>query len=87
MPKIITDLHALPEDERINLIGAQAIAGHVVGVLLEKDQPEKVARYIEKVTTRYPGVRVVAQVDGPTPATVTVKFGPPRQRPPAPGLN
>lgn len=69
------DLHHVQEDERIRLIGEKARA-QTVGVFLEKDEPEKVARYIRKVTERYPGVTHLDTTDGPSPLLVLVRFGP-----------
>ena len=69
------DLHPLPEDERIRLIGEKA-ATQLVGVLLEKDEPAKIARYIEKVQARFKNVRHIDTTDGPTSLVVTLRFGP-----------
>jgi hypothetical protein len=69
------DLHDLAEDERIKAIGESAMTGLTVGVCLEKNEPAKVARYIRKVTTRYPQIGVLEQCDGPVANVVTVKFG------------
>ena len=59
----------LPEDQRITLIGNQAMLGKSVGVLLdpcsinfkgeEVDDPGKIDRYIEKVLKRFPKLEVV----------------------------
>jgi hypothetical protein len=73
MPKY-ADLVELSEDSRIKAIGENVMTGMTVGVFLEKDEA-KIARYIRKVTTRYPDVVVLDQADGPTPLIVTVKFG------------
>jgi hypothetical protein len=69
------DLYQEPEDERIRIIGERATEGSIVGVVLEKDEPAKVERYIQKVLDRYPAVCVIARNDGPTPRVVTIKFG------------
>jgi hypothetical protein len=69
------DLHAVAEDNRIAAIG-EAAKRSLVGVMLERDEPAKVARYIRKVTERFPGVRLIDQTDGPTPLVVTLRFGP-----------
>jgi hydrogenase maturation factor HypF (carbamoyltransferase family) len=68
------DLHSLPEDERIKMIGKYCMEGNKVGVILEKDD-EKIQRYIRKIQEHYPGVGVIEQVDGPVPSVVTLKFG------------
>ena len=69
------DMYNVDEDDRIAMIGEQA-ASKNVAVLLEKDEPSKVRRYIRKVTERYPNVRHVGTVPGPVKSVVTVKFGP-----------
>lgn len=69
------DLYELTEDERIAVIGRAATGGQSVGVCLEKDEPAKIERYIEKVTKRYPEVAVLSRIDGPVPSVVTIKFG------------
>ena len=75
-PKLAADLHRLPEDERIRLIGEAAASGQIVGVLLEKDEPEKIERYIRKIKQRFPTVTLLDRTDGPTPSVVTLRFGP-----------
>jgi len=75
MVKAVIDLHSAGEDQRIDLIGRQALT-QTVGVVLEKDEPDKVERYIRKVTTRFPTVVVLKRIDGPTKSAVTIKFGP-----------
>jgi hypothetical protein len=69
------DLFELSEDSRIETIGRAASSGQSVGVLLERNEPEKIERYIRKVTERYPGVAVLKRFDGPTPLVVTIQFG------------
>ena len=69
------DLYEFSEDERITAIGKSAMTGLTVGVCLEKNEPAKIARYIRKVTTRYPEIAVLEQADGPIANVVTVKFG------------
>lgn len=63
-----TDLHALPENERIKVIGKLALKGERVGVFLEMDAlaPGKIDRYIRKVRMVFPRVGVVGR--GPTSA-------------------
>lgn len=69
------DLHDLTEDNRIKVIGEAARKGNTIGVVLEKDEPKKIERYIKKVIERFPGIVVLKRIDGPTPGTITVKFG------------
>lgn len=70
-----SDLADLPEDERIKIIGEAAQAGNIVGVALE-DDADKIARYIEKLTSRFPKVRHVSTDPGLVPGTVLVNVGP-----------
>ena len=71
------DLYTLPEDKRIQMIGDMA-ATRVTGVMLEKNEPVKIARYIEKVTKRFPEVRHIDTTDVPDTKNliVMVRFGP-----------
>lgn len=69
------DCFELSEDTRIEAIGLACLDGNRVGVCLEKNLPAKVARYIRKVTERYPKVTVLERIDGPTKGVVTIKFG------------
>lgn len=70
------DLAGKDEDTRIRIIGETAAAGKIVGVCLEKDRPEKVERYVRKITERYPTVVELSRVDGPIAGVITIKFGP-----------
>lgn len=70
------DLAEKDEDTRIRIIGETAAAGKVVGVCLERDLPEKVARYVRKITERYPTVVELSRSDGPVEGVITIKFGP-----------
>lgn len=74
------DLHRLQEDDRIREIGEKAAAGNLVGVLVD-DQEKKIARYIKKVTERYPTVKLIDRQPGPTRGIVTLRFGPNKTNP------
>lgn len=69
------DLADLPEDDRIKIIGEAAQAGNVIGVALD-DEADKIARYIRKITDRFPDVRHISTDPGLVPDTVTLRFGP-----------
>jgi hypothetical protein len=71
------DMYTLPEDKRIQLIGDIACT-KVTGVMLEKNELAKIARYIEKVTKRFPEVRHIDTTDVPDTKNliVMVRFGP-----------
>jgi hypothetical protein len=70
-----SDLYDLREDERIRMIGEHA-RHKLVGALLEKNEPKKIARYIKKVTEQFPDVRHLDTTDGPTTGVVTLRFCP-----------
>lgn len=76
MVKAIVDLHRTPEDQRIACIGEAAAGGQIIGVALEKNEREKIARYIRKITERFPTVRYIDRSDGPVAGVVTLRFGP-----------
>lgn len=69
------DLGDLPEDERIRIIGEHAAAGNLVAVPID-DEAEKIARYIRKVTARFPTVRHIDTIAGIVANTKTIRFGP-----------
>lgn len=69
------DLYKVSEDERIRMIGEQA-RHKLVGVLLEKNDPKKIERYIRKVTERFGDVRHLDTTAGPTDLIVVVRFCP-----------
>jgi hypothetical protein len=76
MPQF-ADLYSISEDDRIHVIGETASLGETVGVVLELDDPEKVERYIRKVTQRYPKVVVLQRLEGvPVAVCITIRFGP-----------
>ena len=70
------DLYSMSEDERIAQIGLAVLAGRTVAFVTD-DEPGKAERYIEKLTARFPGLRVVSRHAGPLAGTVGVKVGPP----------
>lgn len=76
----VLDMYTVPEDDRIKMIGECARA-RSVGVLLETDaiagQKGKIARYIKKVTARFPDVRHVSTKRiAEVPNCAMVTFGP-----------
>lgn len=73
--KAYADIASLPEDERIRIVGEAARAGNLVGVALE-DDAEKIARYIEKITKRFPDVRHISTDPGLVTGTVLLHIGP-----------
>ena len=71
----VADMHLIPEDERIRVIGEQAKT-QLVGVLLETNDTEKIARYIHKVTGRFPDVQHIDTEHRLTARMSVVRFGP-----------
>ncbi len=72
-PKAFVDLHRLPEDERIIVIGEYCLAhpSQVVGVPTD-DEPDKPERYKRKIEAKYPQLRV--EIAGPmTKGTILLK--------------
>jgi hypothetical protein len=65
----------LSEDDRCRLI-AEAVNLGITGVFIEKNQPEKIARYIRKVLEVNSDARHIDTTPGPVPALVLVRFGP-----------
>ncbi len=61
-PKGFADLADLPEDDRIEIIGRNAMQGQRVGFIVDDD--EKADRYIEKLTSRF-NVEVASRGPGP----------------------
>lgn len=66
------DLGDEAEDTRIDAIGKAAMAGHTVAFVTDSD-PGKADRYIRKLITKFPQLRVIDRFDGPVPNTVSVK--------------
>ena len=73
----VLDLYALSEDERIKVVGEVAVT-NITGIMLEKNEPKKIKRYIEKITKRFPTVRYIDTTDVPNTRNlvVLVRFGP-----------
>lgn len=74
-PTGYTDLHNLPEDKRIEIIGKiVSEQKKTIGVALEDDK-KKIDRYITKMLTRYPGLVIVSKTPL-LPGVVLVRVGP-----------
>lgn len=72
------DLADLDEDKRIEVIGRTVMEGRKrSAVCVEADEPEKLARYVRKLTEHYPGIVIGAARPGPVEGTVTVYVDPP----------
>lgn len=71
--KFYQDLYELPEDDRIRLIG-HWVEDHGENVtVLTDDIPGKRERYIEKLTSWFPGVEVVELGTGPVDKCVSFR--------------
>ncbi len=73
MKPVYADLHDLPEDEHVAIIGAQVQAGKCVAFFTDNDA--KADRYIRKLAERF-GTEVEARGEGPIPNVVYVKVRP-----------
>lgn len=65
----------LTEDERIQLIGTHVMTKKPDGknsAFIVDNEPDKIARYIKKLTERFPEIEIVRQFAGPTPGVYTV---------------
>lgn len=72
---LFADLGDLTEDDRIRSIGTTAMNGHSVGIVIEKKEFAKIARYIRKVAERYPDIMCLERINGPGQSLVTLRFG------------
>lgn len=74
------DLHKLPEDDRINVIGNAVMKlpiGRLVGIVVDDDkhEPGKADRYLEKLFVRFPDLAVVDRTpDSPIKNVVLVRI-------------
>lgn len=69
------DLARLPEDDRINMIGSIAETA-VVGCMVDADDPVKRQRYIDKISKRFPKVRLISKTENGSGKLTILKFGP-----------
>lgn len=75
-PEAYVDLHSLAEDERIDMIGHTVTVHGKTAAVCVDDLPGKPERYIDKLTRRFPGLRIIDQCKGPTPGVITIRVGP-----------
>lgn len=71
------ELSGEPEDERIEVIGRVVMENNKTIAFMTDADPGKADRYIKKLKQRFPGIRVIERLNGPTRGVVTVKVGPP----------
>lgn len=66
----------MEEDKRIDLIG-QAVMREtqpkIMAVMVD-DDGSKAQRYIDKLAARYPDIKVIDQMKGPTAGVVTIRI-------------
>ena len=71
-----SDLADLPEDERIQIIGAYAMEGNIVAFAVDSDPSLVTARrYFTKLKKQFPGIRHIDTSLGP-PGVAIVRVGP-----------
>jgi hypothetical protein len=66
------DIADLPEDDRITIIGQQAMNGGVIAFCTDID-PGKADRYVRKLLAKFPELEELGRFDGPVAGVVTVK--------------
>lgn len=71
-----TDLYMLDEDKRIEIIGQSTVdnkmsENHICFIV---DDDQKADRYIKKLQAKFPSIRVLNRVRGPTPDSITVSL-------------
>ena len=75
------DIADLSEDERIDQIGRAVMHDRKkVAFVTDLDDDgghSKADRYVEKLTTRFPGIRIVSRGNGPVPDVEYVTVAPP----------
>lgn len=72
------DLHDLPEDKRIDMIGHRVVDHHeVVGFFVDRNGEDrsKGDRYIAKLKKKFPQISVIARLDGPIDGAELIKVG------------
>lgn len=70
MPKYM-DAADLEEDKRIQIIGESAMAGGKIAFHVD-DEPGKADRYIQKLLTKFPELKVKSRFMGPVDGVETV---------------
>lgn len=70
------DLHGLSEDQRIEIIGRKCLEDCATVAVCVDDEPGKAARYVRKIHDRFPAIRCIDVMNGPTKGVVTIKLAP-----------
>jgi len=71
------DIADADEDKRIDTIGHRVMVHKETVAFITDDDAGKADRYISKLETKFPGIRVIDRGKGPVPSIVYVKVGPP----------
>jgi hypothetical protein len=71
MPPKRIPAHLLDEDTRIDLIGQKAMQGGKIAFQTD-DEPGKPERYIKKLLTKFPELKIESRFQGPVEGVVTV---------------
>lgn len=71
------DLHELPEDERIRVIGETVMRSGKSAAVPTDSDPGKAERYAKKLRERFPGIIVEGPFDGPVAGVRTITVSPP----------
>lgn len=66
------DIADLSEDDRIKMIGTEAMKGLEIAFVVD-DDGKKADRYISKLLASFPQLKVIYRHQGPTPGAYTVK--------------
>jgi hypothetical protein len=85
MAEAYADLAALPEDQRIRIIGDTVMKTRKTSAVVTDDEPGKAERYAQKLRDWFPGIVVSAALPGPTRGAVTMRVSPPMIHYPPPG--
>lgn len=56
LPRAMVDIHKLPEDDRIKLMGELVMTGETIWVLTD-DEPGKIERYMQKIKHWFPAIK------------------------------
>jgi len=78
-PKAFVDLHRLPEDARIDIIGTYALQHPSEKIAVPTDdEPNKPERYKKKLQTKFP--QLIVEIIGPlTPGSILLRVSCPPQ--------
>lgn len=76
-PQGFADLADLDEDRRIEIIGEAVMQSRTTVAVCVDAIPGKADRYIQKLTERFPGIRIVGRFPGPPNGIDVIQVAPP----------